>query len=200
MTMYLSWGLIQRNWGFIRCTARTNSPPIRAALKKVDDELISAFWDQFACDSESIPDFPSATGVYVIGVRHGKNITPHYIGTSKGYSYRLDFIKERDRIEHIIRKSGTPVIFFLPRVSNKADRKVEGVKKARWILDNMEFVEKWLLGYGIVKNPEIITSEGAIAAIIKELRIEGFVNSQKRGPQRKSVLKLKELLGEETKE
>ena len=64
----------------------------------------------------------------------------------------------------------------------------------------MEFVEKWLLGYGIVKNPEIITSEGAIAAIIKELRIEGFVNSQKRGPQRKSVLKLKELLGEETKE
>ena len=175
-------------------------PSYKSGTKTVDDEFISAFWEQFASDSESVPDFPNATGVYVIGVRHGENITPHHIGTSKGYSYQLACFQERSRIEGIVRKSGTPVIFFLPRVSDSSDQKVEGIKKTKWILDNMEFVEKWLLGYGIVKNPEITIGEGVIATIMRELRIEGFVNSQKRGRRSKSVLQLRELLGEETNE
>ena len=59
-------------------------PTYKSTTKAVDKEFISAFWDQFASDPKSIPDFPKATGVYVIGVRHGNNITPHYIGTSEG--------------------------------------------------------------------------------------------------------------------
>jgi len=61
----------------------------------------------------------------------------------------------------------------------------------------MEFVEKWLLGYGIVKNPDITTDEGVLAKIIRELRVEGFINSRKRGKPSKSVRELRELLGEE---
>jgi len=88
----------------------------------------------------------------------------------------------------------------LPKVSDKEDQKVEGIKKTKSILDNMEFVEKWLLGYGIVKNPKITTGEGVIAKIIRELRIEGFVNSRKRGKPSKSVRQLRTLLGEEPRE
>ena len=174
-------------------------PAYKSGTKTVDDEFISAFWDQFASDAKSIPDFPEATGVYVIGVRHGDNITPHYIGTSKGYSYQLACFQERSRIEHIVRKSGAPVIFFLPRVSDKSDQKVEKIKKSKWILENMEYVEKWLLGYGIVKNPEITTGEGVIAKIIRELHIEGFIKP-KPGKPKKSVRELRKLLGGETRE
>ncbi|MCY4255743.1 MAG: hypothetical protein OXE51_06460 [Gammaproteobacteria bacterium] len=171
-------------------------PTYKSGTKTVDDEFVSAFWSQFASDSENMPDFPKAAGVYVIGVRHGNNITPHYIGTSKGYSYQLACFQERSRIEHIVRKSGTPVVFFLPRVSDKSHKKVEGIKKTKWILDNMEFVEKWLLGYGIVKNPKITTGEGVIAAVMRDLCVEGFVNPQKRGARSKPVRELRKLLGE----
>jgi len=186
--------------GFYRVYGPYDFPAYKSTTKTVDDQFISAFWDQFASDPENIPDFPKATGVYVIGVRHGNNITPHYIGTSKGYSYQLACFQERSRIEHIVRQRGAPVIFFLPRVSDKSDQKVEGIKKTKSILDNMEFVEKWLLGYGIVKNPKITTGEGVIAKIIRELRIEGFVNSRKRGKPSKSVRQLRTLLGEEPRE
>jgi len=187
-------------YGFYPVYGPYDFPAYKSTTKTVDDQFISAFWDQFASDPENIPDFPKATGVYVIGVRHGNNITPHYIGTSKGYSYQLACFQERSRIEHIVRQRGAPVIFFLPRVSDKSDQKVEGIKKTKSILDNMEFVEKWLLGYGIVKNPKITTGEGVIAKIIRELRIEGFVNSRKRGKPSKSVRQLRTLLGEEPRE
>ena len=186
--------------GFYPAYGPYGFPTYKSTTKTVGDEFISAFWDQFASDPESIPDFPNATGVYVIGVRHGDNITPHYIGTSKGTSYQTAWKSERLRIEQIVRQRGAPVVFFLPRVSDKSDQKVEKIKKTKWILDNMEFVEKWLLGYGIAKNSEITTGEGVLATIMRELHIEGFVNSQKRGKRSKSVRQLRELLGEETRD
>ena len=168
-------------------------PTYKSTTKAIDKEFISAFWDQFASDPKSIPDFPKATGVYVIGVRHGNNITPHYIGTSEGSSYLC--VLDKSRIKPIVRQHGAPVVFFLPRVSGKSNQKVEKIKTTNWILQNMEFVEKWLLGYGIVKNPKITTGEGEIANIMRELHIEGFIKP-KPGKPRKPVRQLRELLGE----
>lgn len=174
-------------------------PTYKPTTKTVDDEFISAFWDQFASDPESVPDFPNATGVYVIGVRNKDNITPHYIGTSKGTSYQDAWNGERDRIEEIVGQRGAPVVFFLPRVSDTEDQKVEKIKKTKWILGNMEFVEKWLLRYGIAKNSKIATGEGKIADLMRNLRVAGFINPRPGNP-RKSVRQLKKLLGEKKQE
>lgn len=170
-------------------------PTYKSGTKTIDAEFISAFWGQFASDPRSIPDFPSATGVYVIGVRHGDNITPHYIGISNGTSYQDAWKGENRRIKRIVRQQGAPVVFFLPRVSDMSKQKVEKIKTTNWILQNMEFVEKWLLGYGIVKNPKITTGEREIANIMRELHIEGFIKP-KPGKPRKPVRQLRELLGE----
>lgn len=166
-------------------------PTYKTTTKAVDKEFISAFWDQFASGPKSIPDFPKATGVYVIGVLWKNSITPHYIGTSKRTSYQDAWKGENRRIKRIVQKRGAPVVFFLPRVSK--NQKVLKIKTSDWILQNMEFVEKWLLGYGIVKNPEIATGEGKIADIMRELYVEGFIKP-KRGNRSKSVRQLEELL------
>lgn len=166
-------------------------PTYKSTTRTVDDEFISAFWDQFASDAASIPGFPNATGVYVIGVRHGNNINPHYIGTSKRSSFNC--VLDKSRIEGIVQKRGAPVVFFLPRVSPKSHQKVEKIKKTPSILKNMKFVEKWLLGYGIVQNAEITAGEGVIADLMRELHIEGFIRPQP-GQPRKSVRQLRELL------
>ena len=168
-------------------------PTYTSTTKAVNKAFISAFWDQFASDPKSIPDFPKSTGVYVIGVRNGNNITPHYIGTSEGSSFLC--ILDKSRIRPILRQKGVPVVFFLPRVADKSNQKVEKIKTTNWILENMEFVEKWLLGYGIVKNPKITTGEREIANMMRELHIEGFIKP-KPGKPRKPVRQLRELFGE----
>ncbi|MCY3940771.1 MAG: hypothetical protein OXG29_06795 [Gammaproteobacteria bacterium] len=182
-----------KNLSFYPVYGPYDFPTYKSTTRTVDDEFISAFWDQFASDVANIPDFPNATGVYVIGVRHGNNITPHYIGTSAGSSFHR--VLDKSQIQDIVKKRGAPVAFFLPRVSGKSNQKVEKIKTTYWIPQNMEFVEKWLLGYGIVRNPEITTGEEKIADIMRELHIEGFIRP-KPGKPRKPVRQLRELLGE----
>lgn len=77
-------------------------PTYKTTTKAVDKKFTSAFWDQFASGPTSIPDFPKATGVYVIGVRHGNKITPYYIGTSKETSYQDAWKGERKTIKDIV--------------------------------------------------------------------------------------------------
>ena len=63
----------------------------------------------------------------------------------------------------------------------------------------MEFVEKWLLRYGIAKNPKIKTGEEDVAGIMRKLHVAGFIKP-KSGRRSKSVRQLRELLGEETRD
>ncbi len=100
------------------------------------------------------------------------------------------------RMNSILQRNGIPVVFFLPRVSSKSDQKFQGISKSALKMKNMQWVERWLLGYGIAKNSTIETDEAVIANIIRDLHIEGFVNDKKRGKAPEPVNQLRQLLGE----
>ena len=154
-------------------------PTYKGSIKKADNDFISKFWDQFS----SGPDLPNATGIYIIGVLNRQKMTPYYIGTSKKTSYKHACFHSPLLIDSILGKHGKPAVFFLPRVSDKSDQNI--IKAKRGAAASMKFVEKWLLGYGIVQYSDITTDEGVTAKIIRDLYIEGFINHQGKNKGKK---------------
>ncbi|MDE0332087.1 MAG: hypothetical protein OXL41_09485 [Nitrospinae bacterium] len=60
-------------------------------------------------------------GVYVVGMRIGNNTTPWYVGTTYDRSFeKICFNSDIEKLKNIINvKKGMPVIYFLPRLTEK---------------------------------------------------------------------------------
>ena len=135
----------------------------------------------------------AACGVYVLGIRYGNNTTPWYVGTAYNKSFKDKCFQSDSEREKIVRKSGTPVIFFFPRLTEKKGN-FEPAKPTKNKQNDMDYVQRVLLEYGVQAN-EGILFEGSSheMEILRDLYVEGFVKS-KKGKRSGAVSELKSLL------
>ena len=168
--------------------------PFKKAPNADDKEKM---WDDIRKSEKGMDE---ACGVYVIGIRNdgkqGGNTTPWYVGTAEKVSFEercFEFPAETN----IIKKKGTPVIYFLPKLTDKGN---SGFAKPTQTLStpgDMDYVTRVLIEYGFQANKKGILLEPAALhlKIWQSLSVEGFVNSPKGVGNKTEVKKLRQLLG-----
>lgn len=118
-----------------------------------------------------------APGCYIFVVRAGKGYTPWYIG--KSVSPTGTFIEEalgHDKLTKynllIAKTDGTPMLFLLPAVTDggkfcKRTAKTGG-------LQAVDFLEQWLIGQALNKNPDLLNVQ--YARFLENLHVPGIFN------------------------
>ena len=170
--------------------------------KTIEPEHVKEMWDALR-KGEKGKDatlLNEASGVYVIGMRNdgkqGGNTTPWYVGTAEKISFEercFEFPAETS----IVKRRGTPVIYFLPKLADKGDSKLAKPRQTLSTPGDMDYVTRVLLEYGVQVNKEGILLEPAALhlKILQSLSVEGFVNSPKGVGNKTEIKKLKQLLG-----
>ena len=175
--------------------------PYKQAPKVVDKTIepddVKKMWDDLRKSQKGMDE---ACGVYVIGMWNdgakGGNTTPWYVGTAEKVSFEercFEFPAEKN----IVKRKGTPVIYFLPKLAVKEASGFAKPQQALATPGDMDYVTRVLLEYGIQENKEGILLEPAALhlKILQSLSVEGFVNSPKGAGNKAAVKKLKQLLG-----
>ena len=158
--------------------------------KEIDPEDIHQMWDDIRRKED--PDILDATGVYVLGIKFGQNITPWYIGTAINQTFK-DKCLRRDlhQINAIVKeKRGSPVIYLLPRLKRE-QRGFASTSSGRQIRDAVEYVRGVLLRYGSQVNKDIFSENPLDKEMLDDLQVEGLINSDGR----KLRKELRDLLG-----
>lgn len=138
----------------------------------------------------------NACGVYVVGMRNGGNTMPWYVGTAHNGSFEEKCFKTYLEREKIVTKKGQPVIYFLPRLTEKKGN-FELAKPVKNPPGDMDYVRSVLLEYGVQANKDILFEDSHTlnAEVLRNLYVEGFVKS-KAGKPSIAVSQLKTLLGQ----
>lgn len=137
----------------------------------------------------------AACGVYVIGMKYGANTTPWYVGTAyRGFEDKC-FKSDVEREKVVRSQKGTPVIYFLPRLTEKKGS-FDLARLTKNKPDDMNYVQGVLLQYGVQANKDILFEDPEHnARILRDLYVEGFLK-RKSGPPSTAVKELKSLLGQ----
>jgi len=142
----------------------------------------------------------AACGVYVIGMKYGANTTPWYVGTAyRGFEDKC-FKSDVEREKVVRSQKGTPVIYFLPRLTEKKGS-FDLARPTKNKPNDMDYVQGVLLQYGVQANKDILF-EGSHdnIEILRKLYVEGFVTSKhvksRLGRRSEAVKELKSLLGQ----
>ena len=190
-------------------------PLIKGDPKKFDEEDRELFWEDRWENREYFwhelrdrkePPYPNihkCHGVYVIATQRGNSTsTPWYIGVAESEPFLKTCMRGQEIkiINQIVSKKhiGTPIIFFLPRLTKKDAPANEKTTQAR---KNIKFVKDFLLEYGIrleakkQSDFEMLIGGGdnKTTNMLRTLEVEGFVNSTKHHSG--DVKDLKKLFG-----
>lgn len=102
--------------------------------RTIDAERIREIW------SNQKNPLNAACGVYVIGMKYGANTTPWYVGTAyRGFEDKC-FKSDVEREKVVRSPKGTPVIYFLPRLTEKKGG-FELAKQTKNEPDDMNYVQ-----------------------------------------------------------
>ena len=178
--------------------------PFKKAPKAVDKAIelkdVEKLWDDIRKEGKGKDAIRlnNACGVYVVGMRidgkNGGNTTPWYVGTANKFSFE-DRCFEFPAETNVVKRKGTPVIYLLPRLTEKKGV-LELAKPVKKMPDDMDYVRRVLLEYGVQKNKEILLEPDALdLKILQSLSVEGFVNSKLGAWKKNTVKELKQLLG-----
>lgn len=180
-------------------------PLIKGDPKKLDEEDREYFWHELRDRKiPPLPDIHKCYGVYVIATRRGNSMpTPWYIGVADSEPFLKTCMRgqEIQKINGIVSKKhiGTPIIFFLPRLTKNGSPANEKGNQAR---KNIEFVKDFLLEYGLrleakkqsdFKMLNEDRHDMTTTDMLRNLEVEGFINSIKRHSG--DIKDLKKLLG-----
>ena len=180
--------------------SRSHDIPMRNAnnLKErsVDLKRVEEMWNDLGREKNQSK---AACGVYVIGIRNGGNTKPWYVGTAHDRSFGEKCFKsdiEKLKLEKVFNNKGKPVIYFLPRLTEKKGN-FEPAKPVKNPPGDMDYVRSVLLEYGVQANKDILFQDSLTlnAEVLQKLYVEGFVNSKKGVGNKKAVRELKKLLG-----
>ena len=165
-------------------------------VRTVDSKRVEEMWNNLEKEKYQSN---AACGVYVLGIRYGGNTTPWYVGTAHDRSFGEKCFKsdiEKLKLEIVFNNKGKPVIYFLPRLTEKKGN-FELAKPVKNPSGDMDYVKSVLLEYGVQANENILFEDSRTlnAEVLRDLYVEGFVNS-KAGKPSKAVSDLKSLLGQ----
>lgn len=176
-------------------------PLIKGDPKKLDEEDREYFWHELRDRKISpLPEIHKCYGVYVIATQRGKSMpTPWYIGVAGSDPFLKTCMRgqEIQKINDIVSKKhiGTPKIFFLPRLTKNRSPANDKSIQAR---NNIEFVKDFLLEYGLrleakkQSDFKMLNEDrhDMTTDMLRNLEVEGFVNSKKRSGDIKDLKKL----------
>ena len=163
--------------------------------KAIEKEHVAEMWGRLRKEKKGMDE---ACGVYVVGIRNdgtqGGNTTPWYVGTAEKISFEercFEFPAEKD----IVKRRGTPVIYFLPKLGEDASEFAKP-KQTMATPGDMDYVARMLIEYGIQKNQRLLLEPAALhLKALQSVSVDGFVNKSKAGKPSKAVSELKSLLG-----
>ena len=118
-----------------------------------------------------------AKGCYVFGIRSsgGSRITPWYIGKTNNQTFEGECFKPHQRVHYgyalnkYVRKR--PVMYLIPQLATGG--KLYRGRAGRAI----EFVEKYLIGFGLFANEDILNKKDT--KLYNEVVVPGLLNSGK---------------------
>ena len=131
-------------------------------------------------DSEK-PGLSNAPGCYVFVMKAGKGYTPWYVGKSVKPTWTiveeaLSSEKENKYNHLIAEKKGTPMLFLVPALTEGG----KFCKRTGKELPAVDFLEQWLIGQALNKNPDLLNVH--YAQFLKNLYVPGIFNPKPGKP------------------
>ena len=147
-----------------------------------------SFW---ANVEEVSPGLSRACGCYIFVLRYGKNLMPWYVGKAERQAFVHECFTPSKKLifnDVLIKKNGTPLLYFIPRKTAKgAFSKPTKNKYA-----DIEFLETMLIGMALERNPNISNIQKT--KLLRNIRLPGVINSPQAAPT-KPVRELRNILG-----
>ncbi|MBX9861174.1 MAG: hypothetical protein K2Y42_00350 [Hyphomicrobium sp.] len=134
------------------------------------------FWTQV---DEAKDGLSRACGCYVFAMKNGSNLKPWYVGKAERQPFYKECFSPAKRLifnEVLIERNGTPLLFFLPRVTPK--RKL--CKPTVWKLADIEFLETMLIGIALEQNADLANIQKT--KMLREMCVPGVINSPQAAP------------------
>ena len=135
-----------------------------------------------------------ACGCYVFGIRAGKGIKPWYVGQANKTTLVKEALNSSNREKYnklLDDRSGTPVLFLLPRMTPEQNRFAKPTSKEVG-LKSIHFLEEWLIASALQRNPELVNDKKTF--FLRELSVKGIFNAR-HGEATTPSTALKKLLG-----
>ena len=136
------------------------------------------FWNEVRKTEESLP---SACGCYLFAIRAGKGTKPCYVGLTGKQTFEHEcFASQKLNIynEALAHKKGAPVLFLLAKRTSKG----KFVKPGKNRHASSEFLETFLIGVAIDKNPELMNIQKT--KFLREMCVPQLINTPRRKPTR----------------
>lgn len=150
-------------------------------IPRNDDRLGNynkSFWDQVETTEERLSE---ACGCYIFALQNGDNLKPWYIGKSERQPFKRECFSVGKR--HIFdktlnKRSGTPLLFLLPRMNARGKCCTPNRSKRKW--SDIEFLERMLIGIALEQNRELANIQNT--KLLRKLIVPGIVNSPRAAP------------------
>ena len=152
-----------------------------------DKHSLDAFWEIVNTDKE---DLSEAIGCYVFALRAGKGAKPWYVGKSVKQTFKRECLQSHKLVKYndvLNNQRGTPLIYFLPRMTPKGS--FSKPSKAKKSLSDVDFLERLLIGYSLNRNAKILNTKDTIYGLIS---VPGILNMRK--PPSKAAQSLRKVI------
>lgn len=162
-------------------------------LPKLDKESKKKFWENI---SLQYPGLSEACGCYVFAIKAGKGVKPWYVGkTGKQVLSKEVFTPHKEKIFQsvVAKRKGTPILFFIPLLTNQN----RFSKKRNTNHRGISFLENLLIGACINKNSRL--SNVQKTKYLREMVVPGFLNSPKRKYSREEREFVRTIIGYENR-
>jgi len=110
-----------------------------------------SFWTQV---DDAKAGLSRACGCYVFALKNGSSLKPWYVGKAERQAFHEECFSPAKRLifnDVLLKRNGTPLLFFLPRLTPK--RKL--CKPTAWKLRDIEFLETMLIGIALEQNASL---------------------------------------------
>jgi hypothetical protein len=121
------------------------------------------------------PGLSGACGCYVFALKAGRGYTPYYVGQACKTSILREALNPSNREKYnkvCSEGKGSPVIFFLPKLTPKGRYRKKGRRSAA-----IDFLERWLIAAAIEKNPGLINNK--LTRFLRNIHVVGVFNAGK---------------------
>lgn len=156
--------------------------------KLITDESFNALSTTIGND-----DLINSCGCYLFAIKAGKGYKPWYVGQASKTKLLQESLNSTNREKYnkkTTEMKGTPVLFLLPKLS-AGGKFAKPTQKKDGNLKVVNFLEEWLIGIALHKNPNLINKKSTF--FLKNLHVTGLYNP-KKGTATKDSNEIKKVL------
>lgn len=145
------------------------------------------FWEEVDSWNEGLS---SACGCYVFVLQN----KPWYVGMASKQSFSREcFAHQKINIYNTALREYSKAVPYLYLIARKTPNSNNFCLPGKNGHQDIEFLEKMLIGLGISRNPNLSNIKGT--KLLKELNVPGIINTKKGQGSSKAVQEIKSVLG-----